>query len=60
MYDKINLLVNLAIFDYFQAVLETFSIFCDRDFSQKLQESIAQAELGETITWEEVKAKLGI
>jgi antitoxin YefM len=50
----------LAIFDYFQAVLETFSIFCDRNFSQKLQESIAQAEFGETISWEEVKAKLGI
>ncbi len=47
-------------FEQYESLLETLSILCDRAFANQLQESIAQAERGETISWEEAKAKLGI
>jgi antitoxin YefM len=47
-------------FEQYESLLETLSILSDRNFANQLQESIAQAERGETISWEEAKAKLGI
>ncbi|MGI2905769.1 type II toxin-antitoxin system Phd/YefM family antitoxin [Tolypothrix sp. VBCCA 56010] len=47
-------------FEQYESLLETLSILGDRAFANQLQESIAQAERGETISWEEAKAKLGI
>ena len=47
-------------FEQYESLLETLSILSDRSFANQLQESIAQAERGETISWEEAKAKLGI
>jgi antitoxin YefM len=47
-------------FEQYESLLETLSILSDRNFANQLQESITQAERGETISWEEAKAKLGI
>lgn len=47
-------------FEQFESLLETLAILSDPEFSNQLQESIAQAERGETISWEEAKAKLGL
>ncbi|WP_026731747.1 type II toxin-antitoxin system Phd/YefM family antitoxin [Fischerella sp. PCC 9605] len=47
-------------FEQYESLLETLSILSDREFAPSLQESIAQAERGETIGWEEAKAKLGL
>jgi prevent-host-death family protein len=47
-------------FEQYESLLETLSILSDRAFANQLQESITQAERGETISWEEAKAKLGI
>ena len=47
-------------FEQYESLLETLSILSDRNFANQLQESIAQAERGEIISWEEAKAKLGI
>jgi prevent-host-death family protein len=47
-------------FDKYESILETLSILADRQFAERLEESIAQAEQGETISWEEAKAKLGL
>lgn len=47
-------------FEQYESLLETLSVLCDREFAHTLQESIAQAERGETISWEEAKAKLGL
>ena len=41
-------------------MIETLAILSDNEFSNKLQKSIQQAQAGETITWEEAKAKLGL
>jgi PHD/YefM family antitoxin component YafN of YafNO toxin-antitoxin module len=47
-------------YDQFESLLETLEILSNREFATKLQESIAQGEQGETIRWEEAKAKLGL
>lgn len=47
-------------YQQFESLMETLDILTDESFSQKLQASIAQAEAGNTIAWEEVKTKLGI
>ena len=47
-------------FEQFESLMETFEILSDREFATRLQESIAQAERGETISWNEAKAKLGL
>jgi antitoxin YefM len=47
-------------FEQFESLLETLAILSDREFANQLQESIAQAERGETISWKEVKVKLGL
>lgn len=44
-------------FEQYESLLETLSILSDRKFAEGLQESIAQAEQGKTISWNEVKAK---
>lgn len=45
-------------FEQFESMIETLAILSDKKFSKQLQESIQQAERGETISWEEAKAKL--
>jgi len=47
-------------FEQFESLLETLSILSDREFAHQLQESIAQGERGETVSWEEAKGKLGL
>ena len=47
-------------FKQFESMMETLAIVSDKEFSSKLQKSIQQAQAGETITWEEAKAKLGL
>ncbi len=47
-------------FEQFESLLETLAILSDREFAHQLQESISQGERGETISWKEVKAKLGL
>ncbi|MFH7024360.1 MAG: type II toxin-antitoxin system Phd/YefM family antitoxin [Heteroscytonema crispum UTEX LB 1556] len=47
-------------FEQYESLLETLSILCDKEFANQLQESIAQGERGETISWKEAKAKLGL
>lgn len=41
-------------------LLETLDILTDTEFVAKLRQSIIQARLGETISWENAKAKLGL
>ncbi|MBC6424161.1 MAG: nucleotidyltransferase domain-containing protein [Hormoscilla sp. SP12CHS1] len=43
----------------FESLLETMEILSDREFMAQLQEGIRQADAGETISLEAVKAKLG-
>ncbi|MGK7928285.1 MAG: type II toxin-antitoxin system Phd/YefM family antitoxin [Spirulina sp.] len=47
-------------YEQFSALVETLEILSDSEFSQNLQASIAQAECGETISWEDAKVKLGL
>lgn len=47
-------------YEQYESLLETLSILSDRNFAERLQESIAQAEQGKTISWNEVKAKFGL
>jgi prevent-host-death family protein len=47
-------------YEQFESLLETLSILSDATFAQRLQESIAQAERGEAISWEDAKVKLGL
>ncbi len=57
-----NELPVLAVisYDLLLSILETLDILSDPEFANQLQESIAQAERGETISWEEAKIKLGL
>jgi PHD/YefM family antitoxin component YafN of YafNO toxin-antitoxin module len=43
-------------FEQYESLLETLAIL----FDQELQESIAQADRGETISWNDAKLKLGL
>ncbi|MEO1430894.1 MAG: type II toxin-antitoxin system Phd/YefM family antitoxin [Cyanobacteria bacterium J06633_8] len=45
-------------FEKFESMMETLAILSDKKFSTQLKKSIQQAETGETIAWEEAKAKL--
>jgi len=45
-------------FEKFESIMETLAILSDKEFSKHLQKSIQQAQKGETITWEQAKAKL--
>lgn len=47
-------------YEQFESLIETLSIFSDESFTKRLQESITQAEKGETIHWKEAKKKLGL
>jgi PHD/YefM family antitoxin component YafN of YafNO toxin-antitoxin module len=47
-------------FEQNESLLETLAILFDHEFSQQLQESIAQADRGETISWNDAKLKLGL
>lgn len=47
-------------FEQYESLLETLSILSNRAEAERLQESIAQGERGETISWENAKAKLGL
>lgn len=45
--------------EQFESLLETLDILADREFMAQLREGIRQADAGETISLEELKAKLG-
>jgi len=45
--------------EQFESLLETIEILSDRELMAQLQEGIRQADAGETISLEAVKAKLG-
>ncbi len=47
-------------FEQYESLLETLAILSDKEFTQQLQESIAQGESGETINWHDAKLKLGL
>lgn len=47
-------------YEHFASLLETLDILSDSKFANRLQESIAQADQGKTITWEESKARLAL
>ncbi|MBS3028055.1 MAG: type II toxin-antitoxin system Phd/YefM family antitoxin [Dolichospermum sp. DET50] len=47
-------------FEQYESLLETLAILSDKEFTQQLQESIAQGERGETINWHDAKLKLGL
>lgn len=47
-------------YEQLTSLLETIDILSDSEFSEKLHESIAQAERGETIAWEDAKKQLGL
>lgn len=47
-------------YEQLTSLLETIEILSDSEFSEKLRQSITQADGGETIPWEKVKNKLGI
>lgn len=47
-------------YQQFESLLETLSILSDAQFTKQLKDSIIQGERGETINWEEAKAKLGL
>ncbi|MFO5492288.1 type II toxin-antitoxin system Phd/YefM family antitoxin [Cuspidothrix issatschenkoi] len=47
-------------FEQYESLLETLAILFDKEFTQQLQESIAQADRGETISWNDAKLKLGL
>ena len=47
-------------YQQFESLLETLSILSDTEFTKQLKDSIIQGERGETINWEEAKAKLGL
>ncbi|MBD1805698.1 type II toxin-antitoxin system Phd/YefM family antitoxin [Microcoleus sp. FACHB-SPT15] len=43
----------------FESLLETLDILSDREFMAQLREGIQQADAGETISLEQLKAELG-
>ena len=47
-------------YEHFASLLETLDILSDSKFANRLKESIAQADQGKTISWEEAKAQLGL
>jgi prevent-host-death family protein len=47
-------------YEQFESLIETLNILSDSEFAKRLQESIAQADRGETISWEEAKTKLDL
>lgn len=53
------ILVPLS-YEHFASLLETLDILSDFDFANRLQENIAQADRGKTVSWEEAKAPLGM
>jgi antitoxin YefM len=40
--------------------LETLDILSDTEFTAKLRQSIAQAEQGQTLSWDAAKVQLGL
>lgn len=46
--------------DFFYSLLETIEIISDREFFAELREGIRQADAGETIGLEQLKAELGL
>ncbi|BAU15159.1 hypothetical protein LEP3755_57160 [Leptolyngbya sp. NIES-3755] len=47
-------------YEQLTSLLETIDILSDSEFSEKLQQSIAQVERGEMIDWNDVKKELGL
>lgn len=47
-------------YEHLAALLETLDILSDSNFVDRLRQSIAQAEQGQTISWEEAKHQLDL
>jgi antitoxin YefM len=56
--DGIPVIAALS-YEHLTSLLETLDILTDSEFVQKLRQSIAQAEQGQTIAWETAKLQLG-
>ncbi|MGG6265959.1 type II toxin-antitoxin system Phd/YefM family antitoxin [Leptolyngbya sp. AN03gr2] len=50
--------ITLMSYERLISLLETVDILSDREFANKLQQSILEAERGETISWAEVQKRL--
>jgi prevent-host-death family protein len=46
--------------ELYESIVETLEIMGDKDLMAALRKSIKEAEEGKTISWETVKAKLGL
>ena len=46
--------------EQFESLMETIDIISNKDFLQELKQGIQQAEQGETVTLEELKADLNL
>ncbi|MGV0026800.1 hypothetical protein [Phormidesmis priestleyi] len=46
-------------YEHLTSLLETLEILSDTEFAENLRESIAQADQGETISWEDAQKQLG-
>jgi PHD/YefM family antitoxin component YafN of YafNO toxin-antitoxin module len=53
-------IITAINYEHFESLIETLQILADEQFSCQLQESIQQAENGETISWEIAKKQLGL
>ena len=47
-------------YEHFASLVETLDILSNSEFVNRLQESIAQANGGKTISWEEAKTQLSM
>lgn len=47
-------------YEHFVSLVETLELLSDSEFTHLLQESIAQANRGQTISWEEAKVRLDL
>lgn len=47
-------------YEQFTSLMETLEILSDTEFAAQLREGIRQAEAGQTISWEDAMAKLGL
>lgn len=47
-------------YEHFASLVETLELLSDSEFTHLLQESIAQANRGQTISWEEAKVRLDL
>jgi antitoxin YefM len=46
--------------DFYESLLETLEVLSDSDLMVELRQSLKEADRGETIPWEKVKAELNL